>query len=301
MASAKVITYAGDDKFEMDDEQKVCLASPGVFGNLIGAFLSTEAICCDNKAFVERALRTGVGASYDEQGTKLAVSIEQMHKPWMETKLVPFLKLHVPTVVEKLAAGGTAADIGCGAAGGLVAMALEWPASTFHGFESSKVALEQAARNIAEAGVGDRVIMHDFGAGERLPTDGSLDFVFSHDVLHDVVDPVSVISSALKAVNADTGIYMAGEPPALPTHDLNIRKNPGAALMYSFSTTVCMQSASSEPGGPQLGTCGFSEAVGLDLFSRGGFPRTKVVMDNKEQAGNRFFIGYARAEGESAL
>ena len=290
MASARVITYTATERYSMNEEQRVALGSPGALGDLRPLFGISAGLCAEkNAGYVERALRTGVGASYDEQGERVARSIDGHHTPWMREKLVPFMREHCPTAVAALEQGGSGADVGCGAAASLVALAQAFPKATFHGYESSKEALAQAAAKIAAAGVGDRVTMHDFGAGARLPTSPELDFCFSHDVLHDVCDPVGV-TRAVHAALKPSGMYLAGEPNAVASHDQTIRTEPGAATRYAFSVALCLQSATCEPGGPALGTCGFTEDIGKDVFAKGGFARCDAVMDGPN--GNRFFRAF---------
>lgn len=64
---------------------------------------------------------------------------------------------HAPALLAQLEAGGEILDVGCGAAYGLVHMSRRFPKARGLGLEVDPPMLELAARNLAEAGAGDRI------------------------------------------------------------------------------------------------------------------------------------------------
>jgi len=216
------------------------------------------------------SFRTGIGHPYDAQGEEGAHGVARGFAPWYKHMLVPVVLQGLDGVVAKLEAGAKVADVGCGTGVALIQMAKNFPNSDFHGYELSKIALELAAKNKAEAGL-DNVTFHDV-RGEQLPTDGSFDFITTFDCLHDMTHPRQVIAAIRKALKPD-GTYLIADIKSYPTYEENLEQNPMVALMYGFSVLSCMASALSEPGGEGLGTLGFHEGLANEMTQDAGFTR----------------------------
>jgi S-adenosylmethionine-diacylgycerolhomoserine-N-methlytransferase len=54
---------------------------------------------------------------------------------------------------------GTVLEVGCGTARNLIAAARQWPEARFYGFDISEAMLETARRNVARAGLSDRITL----------------------------------------------------------------------------------------------------------------------------------------------
>ena len=61
------------------------------------------------------AFRSGLGYDYDSHGEDGAAGVERSFEPWYRNYLVPVGLPSLDGVVERLEAGGTVADVGCGA------------------------------------------------------------------------------------------------------------------------------------------------------------------------------------------
>ena len=61
------------------------------------------------------SFRTGIGHDYDAHGPEGAAGVERSFEPWYRNFLVPVALPALDGVVDKLEAGATAADVGCGA------------------------------------------------------------------------------------------------------------------------------------------------------------------------------------------
>ena len=183
----------------------------------------------------------------------------------MITQALPALE----GVVARLNAGGLAIDFGCGAGARTVGMAEAFPGSTWHGYDTSAVALARAAQNLAASGV-PNVSFHD-PAREPMPVDHSVDLVTIFDVAHDLADPFSALRAAHAALKADGTLVVSeiAQPEALEEKLLH----PAAPMLYGFSLGICLQCGLSELGGVGLGALGLSEAVLRDLATRAGFTR----------------------------
>jgi SAM-dependent methyltransferase len=202
------------------------------------------------------AFASGRGVSWDERGPEAVVSMERRFAAWYRTVLVPVALPRLDGVVPRLAAGGTAADVGCGTGVALLAMAQAFPRSRFHGYETSRNALARAEQNRARAGVSD---VHFHHAQESpLPADGRFDLITTFDCVHDMTRPAEV-AQAIRAALAPEGTWFIADINGQPTFEENLAANPMAASAYSISVLGCLSAGMSEPDGAGLGTPGLPE------------------------------------------
>ena len=268
-AAAGIIDYKGNEQFELSPEMAMFIADPDSPKLAIGIFSDLP----QRMAVVERlpqSFKTGIGLNYDARGPEGAVGIERVFGNWYRFSLEQHVLPKLDGVTDKLRAGATVADIGCGAGMALIEMARAFPHSQFHGYDISQHALARAERNKVEAGV-QNVTYHD-AAVDRLPANNSLDFITTFDCIHDMTRPMDMIQAIRKAIRPD-GTWFIADPKSAPTFEENLEKNPMTALMYAFSVMGCMSSALSEPGGAGLGTLGFNEAVARRMTAEAGFTR----------------------------
>ncbi len=268
-AAARLVDYRGDGRFALSPEAVLVLADERSPAFAAGGFCGLP----QQLAVIERlpeAFRTGRGLPYDAFGLEGNRGVERMFAPWFRTMLVPVAIPALDGVAAKLAAGATVADVGCGAGIALIEMAKAFPRSSFHGWEISKYALERAAANLRESGLGN-VEFHDAN-GDALPSDGRFDFVTSFDCLHDMANPAAVIAAIRRAIKPD-GTWLIADIKSQPTFEANLAENPMAGMMYGFSVLSCMSSALSEPGGAGLGTLGFTEDLARAMTRDAGFTR----------------------------
>jgi SAM-dependent methyltransferase len=91
---------------------------------------------------------------------------------------------HAPAVLARLEAGGEILDVGCGAAYGLVHMSRRFPKARGVGLEIDPPMLELAAKNVAEAGAGDRIRVEPTSA-LAMTFDGRFDLAVMNIALHE--------------------------------------------------------------------------------------------------------------------
>jgi SAM-dependent methyltransferase len=216
-----------------------------------------------------QSFRTGLGHDYDSHGPDGAVGIERSFEPWNNANLIPVV-LPAVGVVDRLRCGGRVADIGCGAGGAVLRMALEFPESEFVGYDISAYALARAGERLRESGLANARFADP--RTQPLPSDNSVDFICTFDCIHDMTHPANVMS-AIRAALQDDGVWLLVDIKAHDGFALNAQKNPMASLMYGISVLSCMSSALSVPGGAGLGTLGLSATTAESMARSAGFSR----------------------------
>lgn len=266
-AAAKLITVDDSHRFGLTPEAAAVLATPdhpyygmGMFHRLPQTMQALE--------HVRDSFRTGIGHDYDSHGPQGAVGIERSFEPWSNANLLPVVLPALDGVVDRLRAGASVVDVGCGAGSAVLLMAREFPQSTFQGYDISQYALGRAAQKLDDSGL-TNVSFHD-PRNSPMPTDQSVDLITTFDCIHDMTQPQQMMNAIREAIKPD-GVWLLVDIKALDTFEQNARKNPMASLMYGISVLSCMSSALSEPGGEGLGTLGLPESRARSMAEVAGF------------------------------
>ncbi|HEX4981156.1 MAG TPA: class I SAM-dependent methyltransferase [Ilumatobacteraceae bacterium] len=285
-AAARIVVADADADpvtFTLSAEGAAVLATPshpafgmGMFHRLPQTMRTLEEM--------PESFRTGVGHDYDSHGPEGAVGIERSFEPWNRAFLLPVVLPALDGVVDKLTAGATAADVGCGAGGAVLLMAGAYPNSQFHGYDISRYALGRAEQKRTEANA-TNAHFHD-PRQQPLPSNHTVDLITTFDCIHDMTDPQGMMHAIRQAVAHD-GSWLLVDIKARDTFAQNVEKNPMAALMYGISVLSCMSSALSEPGGAGLGTLGLSVTKAEAMAREAGFTRFRKL--DVDHAVNAFY------------
>jgi 2-polyprenyl-3-methyl-5-hydroxy-6-metoxy-1,4-benzoquinol methylase len=268
-AAARIIDCDDDERFSLSEEAVAVLATPDHPAYGMGMFHRFPNTMDTLRAMPE-SFRTGLGYDYDSHGPEAAVGIERSFEPWNRTYLLPVVLPALEGVTGRLAAGTTAADVGCGAGGALLLMAGAFPNSRFLGYDISHFALVRAEEKRLQADASN-VSFHDPRV-EPLPADGSVGFITTFDCIHDMTHPFEMMRTLRQAIAPD-GTWLLVDIKAHDTFALNASENPMASLMYGVSVLSCMSSAMSAPDGAGLGTLGLSAAKAEEMARAAGFSR----------------------------
>jgi SAM-dependent methyltransferase len=162
---------------------------------------------------VLEAFRSGGGVPYAAYGADL-------YEGLAESGRVAFLELMgsdwlpaMPDVHARLHAEPPArvADVGVGAGWSSIAIARAYPKVRVDAFDLDPASVDLARRNVAEAGLDDRVRVELHDAGDPVLT-GSYDLVAAFGCLHDMADPVGALR-AMRRLAGETGTVMIGAEP----------------------------------------------------------------------------------------
>jgi SAM-dependent methyltransferase len=221
------------------------------------------------------AFRHGGGVPQSGFGHDVCEGIQRFTNGWFEHELVPEWLPLLPDVAAKLEAGCDVADVGTGAATALVTLATEYPNSRFVGYEVFEPQAELARRNLAAAGLSDRVRIEVVDPDADLPE--TFDVITTFDVIHDSVDPAGLLGRIRRALRPG-GRYVCLDMNASHRPEENV--GPLAALFYGISIHYCM-TVSLAHGGAGLGTCGFNPHVAEQMCTAAGFSSIRrVEMEN---------------------
>jgi SAM-dependent methyltransferase len=266
-AAGGYVTYdPSGGTYELEPEQAVALTDEQSPAYLPGFFQMALGSVIDSPRITEHA-RSGEGFGWHEHTHDVFEGCERFFRPGYNANLVPSWLPALDGVVEKLEAGASVADIGCGHGSSTILMAQAFPKSTFLGTDYHDGSIAIARRRAQEAGVGDRVTFAVASAAEH-PGEGH-DLVTMFDCLHDMGDPVGAARQVLRSLAPD-GTWMIVEPMAGDRVEDNL--NPVGRAYYGFSTFLCTPASLSQEVGLALGAQAGEARIG-DVVSGGGFTR----------------------------
>ena len=219
------------------------------------------------------AFRTGKGVGWDEHDERLFCGVAAFYRNGYRANLVTNWLPALDGVDERLRAGATVADIGCGHGHSTLVMAEAYPESRFIGFdyhpESIAIAREQAhARGLGERVRFEVATAKSYPRPERRNgAQTGFDLICFFDCLHDMGDPVGAARHAAHSLAGD-GTVMLVEPYAGNQVEDNL--NTIGRLYYSASTTLCCAHSLSEDVGLALGAQAGEERL-AQVFTEAGF------------------------------
>ena len=267
-AAAGYVSYdAKEGRYFLTEEQAECLTNEESPACVVGGFQAMVAAMRTSPKVMD-AFRTGKGVGWHEHEPDLFRGTERFFRPGYNANLVSSWIPALEGVREKLEAGASVADVGCGHGASTIILAKAFPKSNFHGFDYHGPSIEQARERAKQAGVSDRV-RFEVATAKTFP--GTHDLVACFDCLHDMGDPVGAAKHVHKALDPD-GTWLLVEPRAGDHVHENL--NPVGRLFYSVSTLVCTQASLAQEVGTALGAQA-GEARLRDVVTRGGFTRVR--------------------------
>jgi 2-polyprenyl-3-methyl-5-hydroxy-6-metoxy-1,4-benzoquinol methylase len=222
---------------------------------------------------VLESFSTGAGFSFGDTGDDMREGEGAANRP---SYLGPLGRQWLPAirdVHERLLADPPAriADIGCGLGWSTIGMALAYPKVSVDGLDMDATSVEIARRNVADAGLAERVrfVVGDAAAPEL---DGRYDLVTMLESFHDMAHPVRILS-AFRGLLADDGSILivdmkAGETFVAPGDDRD-------RYLYGWSVMSCLHDGLQAGG---VGTGTVMRPATLRAYAlEAGLPRFEIL------------------------
>jgi len=195
------------------------------------------------------AYRSGRGVPWAAFGAAVRDAQGDINRPWFENVLATALA-SVPRVHEVLSRPDAGiADVACGHGWSTIGLARAYPDAIVDGFDIDAPAIEAAHEHAAGL---ENVTFSEL-RGEQLADEGKdrYDAAFVFEALHDMPDPVAVLSSIRRAVRSDGVVVVMDEAVAetfSPPGDDTER------AMYGYSLLICLPDSMSTPDSVATGT-----------------------------------------------
>jgi 2-polyprenyl-3-methyl-5-hydroxy-6-metoxy-1,4-benzoquinol methylase len=142
------------------------------------------------------------------------------------------------------------ADIGMGLGWSSIALARAYPNIHVDGFDLDQLSVQLAKENAQAEGVADRVKFHVRDAGDA-DLAGKYDFALAIECIHDMPDPVSVLSAMRRLVGPGGTVLVVDEraEDAFSPMGSEIER-----MFYGFSILHCLPVGMTEQPSVQTGT-----------------------------------------------
>jgi predicted O-methyltransferase YrrM len=199
------------------------------------------------------AYRGGGGVSWEQLGDDARESQGDMNRPWYEQRLAAALAA-VPDLHARLSRpGARVLDVGCGHGWSTIALARAYPDAVLEGVDVDAPSTASARVNAAAAGVEGRVT---FRAGDAAglaegPASATYDVAFAFECVHDMAQPVSVLT-AIRSVLAPGGVLVVMDEAV--AEEFTAPGDEVEQLMYGFSLFVCLPDGRSSDPSEATGT-----------------------------------------------
>jgi SAM-dependent methyltransferase len=184
------------------------------------------------------AYRTGEGIEFHEYGADLHEGQAALNRPLFVNELGTEWLPSLEDVDAKLRAGGRVADVGCGHGWSSIGIARAYPEATVHGIDADAASIERARENAAAYEAGTRLsFTHADAADVSAESDTPYDLVTAFECVHDMSDPVSVLSTMRSLVEPDGTVLIMDERVA---ESFTPGAGPVEEFMYGWSVFHCL-------------------------------------------------------------
>lgn len=269
-AAAGYLAYDEDShEFFLPPEHAAVLADDESPVAAAGGF-EFQAGCWADADRVVDLFVSGGGIAWADRDPRLSRGAARFFRPLYRESLIDDWLAAADGVVERLEAGVRAADIGCGEGFATLLLASRYPRTDIVGIDPDRVAIADATRNAAEAGLPN--VRFECGTSEGIEGE-AIDVGFFFDAFHHVGSPLAV-ARAMRRALAPGGVLVLVEPRAADT----VAENLGATgpLYYSPSTVLCIPDALAQGSEAPLGAQAGPTRL-LSILDQAGFAEARVA------------------------
>ena len=221
---------------------------------------------------IVRCFSEGGGVPYERYSRFHDVMAEESGQTVLSVLFTHILPL-VPGAEDRLEAGTTLLDLGCGRGRALLMLAEQFPNSRFQGLDLSEEAVAHAAAEADVRGLGNAHFeARDLSTFDIDAEPGAFEFVTTFDAVHDQARPLAMLRGVRRSLTAD-GVYLMQDIQGSSNVHENI-DHPGGTLLYMISCMHCM-TVSLAQGGEGLGAM-WGEQKARELLAEAGFGKVDM-------------------------
>lgn len=229
------------------------------------------AACHRGHDLLVEAFRGADGIGWHEQDSRVVSGLARLFRPAYAATLVRKWIPSLDGVLEKLLAGASVTDVGCGPGASTVVMATAFSRSTFAGFDIHPSSIEAAREAAVQAGVDHRA-RFEVACAADLPGQG-YDLACLFHTLHEMGDPVRAARRIRQAL-ADDGTLLLVEPYAGDALEDSL--NPMGRGFYALPAVFCPPGSPAPSVGPALGLQAGESAL-MSVLGDAGFTQFRRV------------------------
>lgn len=265
------VNYDSESRqFYLTPEQSAVFGTEDSPANMQGLLQVVVAQYSEHEIATD-VFKTGKGRPWGEHHACQFCGTDRFFRPGYEMNLVSNWIPALEGVEDKLRAGGTIADIGCGHGSSSVLMAESYPNAQVYGYDLHGPSIDDARQKATKANVSN-VEFEEIGADE-IPSQDGFDFVCIFDALHDMGDPVGVARHIRSTMSPD-GTLMVVEPMAGDNLEDNL--HPLGGVFYGASTLICLPMSRSQDVGLCLGAQAGPRRL-ISVLKEAGFTSVRVA------------------------
>jgi 2-polyprenyl-3-methyl-5-hydroxy-6-metoxy-1,4-benzoquinol methylase len=221
---------------------------------------------------IVECFRSGGGVPYERYPRFHEVMAEESAQTVLSVLFSHILPL-VPGMSERLEAGASLLDLGCGRGRALLMLAERFPASTFRGYDLSTDAIDFAGQQARERGLENVSFeQRDLSSFDVDAEPEAFAFVTTFDAVHDQARPLALLKGIRRTLEPQ-GVYLMQDIQGSSHHHENV-DHPGGPLLYMISCMHCM-TVSLAQGGDGLGAM-WGEQRARELLAEAGFTSVDV-------------------------
>ena len=234
---------------------------------------------------IVQCFEKGGGVPYERFDRFHEVMAEESNQTILSVLFSHILPL-VEGATEKLEAGISALDLGCGRGRALLMLAERFPSSSFQGYDLSAAAIAYAREQAGERGLENvRFEERDLSTFDMDAKPESFELVMTFDAVHDQARPLALLRGIRRSLTED-GVYLMQDIQGSSHVHENI-DHPGGPLLYMISCMHCM-TVSLAQGGDGLGAM-WGEHKARELLAEAGFSSVDVHLLDHDPF-NAYFV-----------
>lgn len=260
-------------RFALPADHAEALLDPESLASVTGLTRLTMGVLTTLPHLLE-AFRSGQGIPYADYGPDTRHGIAAGNRPMFAHQLGSEWLSAVPAIHQRLGAapGARVADIACGCGWSSIAIARAYPLARVDGLDEDAASVADARRNVAAAGLEERVRFFRQDASDESLT-GSYDLVTIFEALHDMARPVDALRAARGLLAEGGSVFVADERTA---EHFTAPADPMDRMFYGFSVLHCLPVGRVGHASEATGTVIRPHTV-REYAERAGFARVEVL------------------------